>query len=172
MRLSLVALLKLIPPPSLPWRLSWVQWGSGCWQSGSHERGRSVHSPTPRTDIPGEKWTKRGEIVEDLAVIMSNFMPIAAVKMPLFMLKSEVFFLVSKDKYLLEYSFKNLLLSHFFIRALVYGDTLYCHAAPSSLQLLNPVGLCVILCFYAGCVIAWLMTLVVLSENGSVMPYD
>lgn len=61
MRDSVTALLKLMPPPSPPWRSSWVRLGSGCWRSGSRERGRSDRSPTPQSDTPEEKTHREKE---------------------------------------------------------------------------------------------------------------
>lgn len=55
LRDSVIALLQLMPPPSPPWQLFWVQLGSGCWPPGSPERGRSVRWPTPQTDTPEER---------------------------------------------------------------------------------------------------------------------
>lgn len=51
--------LMLTPPPSLPWQSSADRSGSGCWRFGSRDRGRSIRSPPPRTDTPGESWQKQ-----------------------------------------------------------------------------------------------------------------
>lgn len=61
---------RLTPPPSPPWRSSWVRSGSGYWRSGSRGRGRSVRSPTPQTGTPGERGATWNTV---LATISSAF---------------------------------------------------------------------------------------------------